>query len=292
MNTKKMFFFFCLLSGLFFYGQNRRFIYEYKYSIDSTAKDKQETEMMLLDVSPKGSKFYSKDYFESDSIMKATFEKQIKSGTTDFNINLTGVKFRGKVRYSVEKSYPGYSVNYYMTLAADEYQVQDGRTQNWKILPDKAKVGEFAAQKATCEFAGRKWIAWFTPDLPIQDGPYKFHGLPGLIVKLEDTSNTHVFELKGVRKLPEGYEWESVKDKERYDPLIVVNEKKYKKAFKDFLNDPMKGHRKMMGQGVTIEMRDSTGKIIDPEIARRDQEKRMKDQLKKQNNILELDLLK
>lgn len=33
-------------------------------------------------------------------------------------------------------------------------------------------------QKATCDFAGRKWIAWFTTEIPIQDGPYKFYGLP------------------------------------------------------------------------------------------------------------------
>ncbi|RTZ46452.1 GLPGLI family protein [Chryseobacterium arthrosphaerae] len=42
----------------------------------------------------------------------------------------------------------------------------------------KKKNREFNTQKAVCDFAGRKWTAWFTADLPIQDGPYKFYGLP------------------------------------------------------------------------------------------------------------------
>ena len=46
--------------------------------------------------------------------------------------------------------------------------------------------------KAVTEFAGRKWTAWFTEELPFQDGPYKFRGLPGLIVKLEDATQSHV----------------------------------------------------------------------------------------------------
>ncbi|PIF46174.1 GLPGLI family protein [Chryseobacterium sp. 52] len=286
---KKTVFLFFLLSGVFFYAQNQRFTYEYKYSIDSTAKDKPETEMMLLHISSKGSKFYSKDYFESDSLMRESFKQQAKGGNTD--INLSGIKFKGKVRYSIEKAYPDYSVNFFTTLASDEYMVEDSRTQNWKILSEKEKTGNFMTQKATCDFAGRKWTAWFTTDLPIPDGPYKFHGLPGLIVKIEDASHTHSFELKGIKKLPDTYDWKSTKDKERYNPLISINETKYKKVYKDFLKDPMKSERQMMAQGVIMEVRDNSGKIVDPEKSRRDQEKRMKDNIKRQNNILEFDLL-
>ena len=46
------------------------------------------------------------------------------------------------------------------------------------------KIGEFETQKAETFIFGRKWTAWFSPEIPIQDGPYKFRGLPGLIVKI------------------------------------------------------------------------------------------------------------
>lgn len=284
---KKTVFLFLFLSGLFFYAQNQRIAYEYKYKIDSTDRDKTETELMLMDITPKGSKFYSKDYFESDSLMTATIEKQAKSGNID--LNFSGFKFKGKIRYSVEKAYPAYSVNFFTTLGSDEYMVQDDRVQSWKILPEKEKTGNFTTQKATCTFAGRKWTAWFITDLPVQDGPYKFHGLPGLIAKIEDEGRTHTFELKGIKKLPNTYDWESKKNKKRYNPLITLNETKYKKAFNDFRSDPMKSERQMMAEGIVI---DDSGKPVDPEKSRRDEEKKMKDKIKRENNPLELDLLK
>lgn len=57
-------------------AQNQRFSYEYKFVRDSTEKHKNETEIMLLNVFSKGSQFYSKDVFESDSILNAEFKKQ------------------------------------------------------------------------------------------------------------------------------------------------------------------------------------------------------------------------
>ena len=76
----------------------------------------------------------------------------------------------------------------------DAYKVWDKRKIQWKILSEKTKIGEFEAQKAVTEFAGRKWTAWFYRGIAFQDGPYKFRGLPGLIVKLEDATQSHVFE--------------------------------------------------------------------------------------------------
>ena len=277
------------MSVLIIDAQYQRFVYEYKFAIDSTAKDKTETELMNLDIAPKGSKFYSKDYQELDSLMIAYIQKQVKSGIKDFS--LSGMGYKGEMRYFVEKSYPDYVLSYFNSLLSDEYLVKDTRKQEWKILSDKEKIGNFNAQKAICDFAGRKWTAWFTTDIPIQDGPYKFHGLPGLIIKLEDNTHSHIFELKGVKKLPETGEWKSQKEKKRYNALITLDQEKYKKGFKDYLQDPMKGQRQLLNNGTIIEMRDESGKVIDPARQMREDEKRLKEKLKKQNNILELDLL-
>ncbi len=271
-----------IFSNSLVYSQNQRFSYEYKFVSDSTARDQSETELMYLDISKKGSKFYSRDKAVADSLLK----EMDKKGNYDYK----GIKF-AKVQYIVEKSYPDYTINFFSQLDMDEYKVTDDRKSEWKILPDKEKIGEFNTQKATAQFAGRNWIAWFTTDIPFQDGPYKFNGLPGLIVKIEDKTNSHSYVLKEVRNLKSNEVWISEIDKERFRPMIILNTDKYKKQFIDQRNNPTKGMRQLMSQGGKITFKDENGKELDASKMMRDQEKRAKENNAKNNNILELDVL-
>ncbi len=56
----------------------------------------------------------------------------------------------------------------------------------WKFEDGIKKIGSFSAHKATAYFRGRKYEAWFTPEIPIGLGPWKFHGLPGIILEIKD----------------------------------------------------------------------------------------------------------
>ena len=49
-------------------------------------------------------------------------------------------------------------------------------------------------------YAGRNYVVWFTPDIPINDGPYKFCGLPGLVLDVQDKQNQHHFSLTGLKR--------------------------------------------------------------------------------------------
>lgn len=269
-------------TNILLFSQNQRFSYEYKFVKDSTARDKSETELMYLDISKNGSKFYSRDKVLADSLMKEIDRK----GSNDFQ----GIKF-GSVQHVVEKTYPDFKILFFNRIDMDEYKVADERKFDWKILPDKEKIGEFQTQKATTQFAGRKWIAWFTTDIPFQDGPYKFNGLPGLIVKIEDKTNSHSFVLKGVKNLKPDEFWISENDHQRYQPLIILNQEKYKKQFLDYRNNPTKGMRQLMSSGGSVKFTDANGKELDASKMMRDQEKSAKEYNAKDNNLLELDLL-
>ena len=63
----------------------------------------------------------------------------------------------------------------------------------WQILSESKDILGYKCQKAQGEFRGRKYIAWFAPSIPISDGPWKFCGLPGLILAVEDTDKYFVF---------------------------------------------------------------------------------------------------
>ena len=59
---------------------------------------------------------------------------------------------------------------------------------------DTTTVIGYLCQKATCYFRGRNYTAWFTTDIPISNGPWKFGGLPGLILKIYDNDKLYTFE--------------------------------------------------------------------------------------------------
>lgn len=264
-------------------AQNQRFSYEYKFITDSTKINETSSEIMFLDVAKKGSKFHSQKKSIADSIHQDRITKQ----TRDF----TGIDY-GSVLYVVEKSYPDFEIDFFNNLDMTKYKVSDTRKMNWKILPEKEKIGEFNTQKASLNFAGRIWTAWFFSDIPIQDGPYKFHGLPGLIIKIEDKTKSHSFVLKEVEKSNSDQEWVSDSEKKSFGSTVVINHEKYKKQVIDFRNNPTKGMRQMLSGNTKIAMIDENGKPLDIEKMLREQERDAKANNARNNNFLELDLLK
>lgn len=64
----------------------------------------------------------------------------------------------------------------------------------WIIFPDTMTILGYLCFKATTNFRGREYIAWFAPDIPINTGPWKIYGLPGLILHLEDEDRLFVYK--------------------------------------------------------------------------------------------------
>ena len=67
--------------------------------------------------------------------------------------------------------------------------------QQWTLKDEQQTIHGYRCQKATCRWRGRDYEAWFTSEIPIQRGPWKFGGLPGLIVKISDAKKEYNFEL-------------------------------------------------------------------------------------------------
>jgi GLPGLI family protein len=58
---------------------------------------------------------------------------------------------------------------------------------NWQLSAETKKIDTLSCQKAVGRFRGRTYTAWYTKEIPIAAGPWKLHGLPGLIVEAEDS---------------------------------------------------------------------------------------------------------
>lgn len=71
---------------------------------------------------------------------------------------------------------------------------------SWKLSDEKKKICGYECQKATSHFRGRDFTAWFTTDIPVKGGPWKFGGLPGLILKVYDIDGLYTFEAIKIEK--------------------------------------------------------------------------------------------
>ena len=170
-----------------------------------------------------------------------------------------------------------------LTLGVSPYVLKDNREINWKLESEFTEILAFKVQKATTIFGGRKWIAYFTKDIPFFDGPYKFRGLPGLIVKIADENEQHVFVLFCVKTYPESFVYPSsvsLKDLPAVDYTMFI------KKFKEYRGNPAADLIGSIPDQPDRNGNMKTGTEIWLEISKKEKEK-----VKKDNNILEIDLL-
>ncbi|MBR4433543.1 MAG: GLPGLI family protein [Bacteroidaceae bacterium] len=75
--------------------------------------------------------------------------------------------------------------------------------QVWKVCDETQEILSYSCQKATTQYLGRDYTAWFTTKIPISNGPWKFGGLPGMILNVADAEGHYVFECTGIEQLKE-----------------------------------------------------------------------------------------
>ncbi|SKB26406.1 GLPGLI family protein [Parapedobacter luteus] len=177
---------------------DRQVIYRATYQTDSTDTESRKQLDFELLLNDGLSLFQSIKKFRADSVYYA--EKKSKSMTIGLRpvdpFNYQVIKETGTITTydsPFGMNLNGKEVIYYY----EEYQ-QD---LNWDIRPDTMTIANLLCQRADLYFGNRHWIAWFTTDIPIQDGPYKFAGLPGLIISISDVNDFWRFEMTNIRNI-------------------------------------------------------------------------------------------
>jgi GLPGLI family protein len=150
------------------------------------------TEKLALQIGNRMSKSFNLTLFEGDSIFFYEYEKG-KSGL---------YKQHPIVPVEIYRNYPKGDMTsvYRLTKYNFRYKENYPIEFSWQLHNEKKKILNYNCQKATCSFRGRNYIAWFTPEIPLKEGPYKFGGLPGLILQISDEKNEYIFTCIGIRK--------------------------------------------------------------------------------------------
>ena len=76
--------------------------------------------------------------------------------------------------------------------------IKEPLSVQWNFLSDTMTIHNYKCKKATTRFRGRNYIAWYTEDVPLFFGPWKFHGLPGLLVRINDDESKVAFYLEKI----------------------------------------------------------------------------------------------
>ena len=167
--------------------------YKFEKIPDLTKPDKKETDIQKLLIGHKISKSFSYLLFQNDSVC-TILEKQ----------NSETVPSIPKAASSYEvyknKITKGLLVTYREDETVFQYE-EEMPVFDWKIQNDRKTIMTYPCQKAITEFRGRKYVAWFTSAIPISEGPYKFSGLPGLIIEISDTQGHYFFSCISVKML-------------------------------------------------------------------------------------------
>ncbi|MFP3597089.1 GLPGLI family protein [Chryseobacterium sp. SIMBA_029] len=171
--------------------------YEYSFVRDTTDIDPNHRfkELMLLDFNSNYSLFYSQQYLAArNAIKKATIEAQTAS-----NVEIKAAELpKYKVGYSV---YREDSKIFFTTNINRDFYTIENTYLNWETgYKDVKTILGYKCNKATTKFGHRVYTAWYTQEIPISEGPFRFKGLTGLILEVSDENKYHSFTAIGIVK--------------------------------------------------------------------------------------------
>lgn len=157
----------------------------------------------ILLANAKESKFYSPmtEYLDS---LQSTPE-----GDARYKEMARGAYLGGKLdemprrdgSYYIFKNLNGNKMMYYDVNGVEKYCYEEEIPQiEWELTDSNKTILGYECQMATGNLHGRKWKVWFTPEVPVMNGPWKFSGLPGLILEATDDSGLYNFTATGIQQ--------------------------------------------------------------------------------------------
>ncbi len=172
----------------------------YAMNADSLADMNTYIDFQRLDVGDSISKYYSWFVYNSDSLLREWHKAHPKAQSAP-SWQGPGGKDKGMwIQYEFSDLYMqnGALTEYAcMPCWLHKYNSQYSEPiprQSWIISFEMQELLGYTCQKAICHFRGRDYVAWFAPDIPVRQGPWKLGGLPGLILKAHDVDSLYTFE--------------------------------------------------------------------------------------------------
>lgn len=236
----------------FAYSQNVKITYNYDYALNAINNKVIRTDRMLLNIGKNSSEFYS---ILAENI-RLLQDSMLDKGFSASEIMREKAKLpKSTQNQRIYKNYPAKGEMTYIDKQMQWYKyVEKEGKPEWNLESERKTILGYSCQKATTKLRGREWVAWFTNEVPIQDGPWKLWGLPGLILEAHDSQNLYSFQAIGIKKTDSD------------EPIIEMKEQYVSCTREEFIKlkifaakNPEAFMNQSLGAGVSVQIQDSKG---------------------------------
>ena len=202
-----------------------RFVVSYRLLYHQRPENEQPMEdLLLLQVGRNVTKFYSYKTWQTDSLVRVTPPEQVMANLGSFHGGVQDILFRDqKAGRLTHTDQIGMAHLLYTEPLPD---------CGWELADGERTILGYACRRATCTFRGRNYEAWYAPEIAVSAGPWKFGGLPGLILAIRDDAGVLDLEATCVE--------------ERVEPICMTkrnymktSRKKYRELKQKIMTDPI-----------------------------------------------------
>jgi len=125
------------------------------------------------------------------------FKQKEKVNVDDISSNLASILLGGNHVYYKNNDTKEF---FYQTQAYGEYFIVNINDVKWVLSKETKVIENYVCFKATSHYIvdnskgvfKHKVTAWYAPEIPINFGPKGYHGLPGLILELQERNLNYV----------------------------------------------------------------------------------------------------
>ena len=229
-----------------------------------------KTEFLTLMAGKNSSAFYQANLKTHDSIGNRNFEyekaiwedKEARKRIASYEVEALFKNFpKGKVTNHTRHS-----------LISWIYE-EEWEKPVWEITDSTSTIGGYECMLAVSDYRGRRWYAWFTPEIAIPEGPWKLCGLPGLILEARDEKNHYQYSAMTIKLNPN-------RDVEYFN---------YSERLKTDRITSLKAHRKHLQENVKNMILSSGAYGLDPNKVKLDKEDKSKPRPHKNYDFEETD---
>lgn len=170
--------------------------YSMVHQVNAKNEASKVEEKMFLLIGSKMSKYQSENRYLKDSISIHHFKNNTEASPQEYMLLPTTYQI-----YTIIKNRDTETMTTNEDVMVENLEYEQPMSDiKWEIQNESMKISGYMCQKATLSYGGRDFVAWFTNQIPVNEGAYKFAGLPGFLVNISDTQNQSVIQLTSITK--------------------------------------------------------------------------------------------